>query len=42
MDVSMKPRTKEYYEERLAALLKSWPKLESKDIARLTKTECLN
>jgi integrase len=41
-DVRMKPRTKEYYGERLAALLKSWPELEDKDIARLTKTECLN
>jgi integrase len=41
-DVSMKPRTKEYYEERTAALLKSWPDLAKTDIARLTKTECLN
>jgi integrase len=41
-DVSMKPRTKQYYEERLVALLKYWPELEGKDIARITKTECLN
>jgi integrase len=41
-DVSMKPRTKEYYEERSAALLKSWPELEKTDIARITKTDCLN
>jgi hypothetical protein len=26
-DVSMKPRTKEYYEGRAVALLKSWPEL---------------
>jgi len=41
-DVGIKSRTKEYYEERLDALLKSWPELESKDIARITKTECLH
>ena len=41
-DVSMKPRTKEYYEERGSALLKSWPELERIDIARITKSECLN
>jgi len=41
-DVSMKPRTKEYYEERGLALLKSWPELERTDIARITKSECLN
>jgi hypothetical protein len=41
-DVSMKPRTKEYYEDRSAALLKSWPELEKTDIARITKSEWLN
>ena len=41
-DVSTKPRTKEYYEDRSAALLKSWPELEKTDIARITKSECLN
>lgn len=41
-DVSMKPRTKEYYVDRAAALLKSWPELEKADIARITKSECLN
>ncbi len=41
-DVSMKPRTKEYYKERLAALMKSWQALEKMDVARITKSECLN
>src|SRR5260221_8576015 len=41
-DVSTKPRTKEYYEDRSAALLKSWPELERTDISRITKSECLN
>jgi len=41
-DVSLKPRTREYYQERSAALLKSWPELEGTDIARVNKTECLN
>lgn len=41
-DVSTKPRTKEYYRERSAALLKSWPELERTDITRITKSECLN
>lgn len=41
-DVSMKPRTKDYYQDRGAALLKSWPELGKTDIARITKSECLN
>jgi len=41
-DLAMKPRTKEYYIERLDALLKYWRELADKDIARITKTECLN
>ena len=41
-DVNLKPRTKEYYEERSAALLKSWPDLQKIDIARITKSDYLN
>jgi integrase len=41
-DVSLKPRTKAYYEERITALLKSWPKLEATDLRKLTKADCLS
>jgi hypothetical protein len=34
-DVSLKPRTKEYHEERSEALLKSWTGLQKTDIARI-------
>ena len=41
-DVSLKQRTKDYYADRSAALLKSWPDLAAMDIARISKLECLN
>jgi hypothetical protein len=41
-DVSLKSRTKEYYEERSEALMKSWTRLQKTDIARITKSDCLN
>lgn len=41
-DVGIKRRTKNYYNERAKALLKSWPELEKTDIGRITKPECLN
>lgn len=41
-DISLKPRSKEYREERIAALLKSWPTLEKMDVARISKADCLN
>jgi integrase len=41
-DVSLKPRSKEYRGERIAALLKSWPTLEKMDVARISKADCLN
>lgn len=41
-DASIKPRTKDYRLERIAALLKSWPTLERTDVRRITKTACLN
>src|SRR4030095_6890493 len=34
-DASIKPRTVDYYEERIAALLKSWPDLEKMDLRKL-------
>jgi integrase len=39
-DVNLKPRSKEYREERIAALLKSWPELKDKDVRQITRHEC--
>jgi integrase len=41
-NLGLKPRTKEYYGERIAALIKSWPGLEKTDAARITKSACLD
>ena len=41
-DASLKPRTRQYHDQRIAALLKSWPGLEKKEIRSVTKTDCLN
>jgi integrase len=41
-DASLKPRSKVYREERISALLKSWPKLEKTEVGRITKADCLN
>jgi len=41
-DPYFKPKTKIYYEERITALLKSWPGLEGEDVRKITKTECLD
>jgi integrase len=41
-DAGLKPRTKLYYEERLAALLKSWPGLDKTDASKVTKGACLD
>jgi hypothetical protein len=40
-DHSLKERSKTYREERIAALLKSWPELSETDIARISKADCL-
>ena len=39
-DHSVKPRTKIYYEERLAALLKSWPSLSAMDVRKVSAQDC--
>ena len=36
---SIKPRTKEYYAWRIAALLKSWPGLAEKDVSKISNAE---
>jgi integrase len=41
-DTSLKPRTRAYHEERIKALLRSWPDLKDKEIRALTKSDCLN
>lgn len=40
-DVSLKPKTRIYYRERVKALKKSWPELESLDVRKITKADCL-
>ena len=41
-DASLKPRTRDYHDQRMTALLKSWPGLDRKEIRSITKTDCLN
>jgi integrase len=38
----LKAKTKSYHEQRLSTILKSWPGLEKLDMAKITKTDCLN
>jgi integrase len=40
-DGSLKPRSKVYREDRIAALLKSWPGLAKTDTRKISKTDCL-
>ena len=39
-DHSIKPRTKPYYEERLAALLKNWPGLSRLEVRKVNAQDC--
>jgi integrase len=39
---ALKPRSKEFYKERVNALLKSWPELKGLDVAKINKADCLN
>jgi hypothetical protein len=41
-DASIKPRTREYHQQRITALLKSWPELKQTEVRGVTKTDCLN
>lgn len=41
-DASHKPRTKEFREERIAALLNSWPGVENIDVRKISKQDCLS
>jgi integrase len=40
-DYALKERSKTYRQERIAALLKSWPDLEQTDVSQISKTDCL-
>ena len=40
-DASLKPRTKEHREERICALLKTWPSVQRVDVRKITKQDCL-
>jgi integrase len=39
-DAALKPRTKEFRSERIAALLKSWPELEQTEVRKISKHDC--
>jgi integrase len=41
-DASLKPNTKLYYENRIKALLKSWPELRGMDVRKLSQSDFLN
>jgi hypothetical protein len=40
-DNSLKPRTKQHREERIAALLRTWPELPKLDLRKINKHQCL-
>ena len=39
-NLSIKPRTRHYWRQRLAALIKSWPGLNETEVRRITHTDC--
>jgi len=39
-NVRIKPRTRDYWLQRLAALIKSWPGLSETEIRKITQTDC--
>jgi hypothetical protein len=41
-DASIKPRTREYHQQRITALFKSRPELKRTEVRSVTKTDCLN
>ena len=41
-DVRLKPRSRSYYDQRIVALLKSWPALEQKDVRVIARSDCLD
>jgi len=41
-DISIKPRTREYHEQRIKALTASWAELKQTEVRNITKSDCLN
>ena len=41
-DQPLKDRSKVYREERISALLRSWPELQATDVAQISKADCLS
>ena len=39
-DLSIKPRTRHYWRQRLAALVKSWPGLNETEVRKITHADC--
>ena len=39
-NLNIKPRTREYWREVLAALLKTWPRLNETEVRKITQTDC--
>lgn len=39
-DATLKPRTKDYDDQQVVALLKTWPGLREQDIGRISKEQC--
>src|SRR6266550_6512023 len=39
-NLSIKPRTRHYWRQRLAALIKSWPGLNETEVRKITPTDC--
>jgi hypothetical protein len=39
-NLNIKPRTREYWREVLAALMKSWPRLDETEVRKITQTDC--
>ena len=39
-NLNIKPRTRDYWKEVLAALLKSWPRLNETEIRKITQNDC--
>ena len=37
---SIKPRTRDYWRQRLAALIKSWPGLNETEVRKITQADC--
>jgi hypothetical protein len=39
-NLSIKPRTRHYWRQRLAPLIKSWPGLNETEVCKITHTDC--